>query len=107
MYSSQSDIQKINSLIHDIQAGRVSRNKNYFTLAEAKAYHQFKRAKLLISIINDLNFTASVAGNTIELEKEDKMIEIRLFNPILRYRRRVMITEAELSLIKSQTNSIS
>ncbi|MBT4089312.1 MAG: hypothetical protein HOE30_12560 [Deltaproteobacteria bacterium] len=106
MYSSQLDIQEINSLIHDIQSGRVSRNKNYFTLTEVKAYHRFKRAKLLISIIDDLNFTASVLGNKIEVEKGNEMIEIRLFNPILRYRRRVIITEAELNLIRSQTNLI-
>lgn len=106
MYSTQLDIQEIGSLIHDIQAGRISRNKNYFTLIEIKAYHRFKRAKLLISVINDLNKTAAVQGNKIRVARENELIEIRLFNPILRYNRRVTITEAELNLIKAQTNSI-
>ncbi len=106
MYSSQLDIQEISSLIHDIRSGRMSRNKNYFTLAEVKAYHQFKRAKLLISIIDDLNYTASVRGNKIEVEKGIDRIEIRLFNPIMRYNRKVMITEAELNIIQSETDTI-
>ncbi|NQU64508.1 MAG: hypothetical protein HQ517_09530 [SAR324 cluster bacterium] len=84
----------------------MSRNKNYYTLAEVKAYHRFKRAKLLISVIDDLNYTATVLGNKIEIEKGIDMFEIRLFNPIMSYNRKVMITEAELNIIKSETNTI-
>ena len=106
MYSAHLDIQEIGSLIQDIQAGRISRNKNYFTLTEIKAYHRFKRAKLLISIINDLNKTAAVLGNKIRVDRGNELIEIQLFNPAMRYNRRVTITEAELNLIKAQTSSI-
>ncbi len=101
--SSELDVQEISNLIDDILAGRISRNKNYFTLTEVREFHRFKRAKLLMSIIDDLNHTATVSGNKIEVRKGDVLVEIRLFNPILKYRRKVTITEAELNLIKSRT----
>lgn len=87
----------------DIRSGRISRNKNYYTLTEVKAFQRFRRAKLLMSLIDDLNRTAIVNGNTIEVENGDPLVEIKLFNPILKYRRRVKITKAELELIRSQT----
>lgn len=87
----------------DIRSGRISRNKNYFTLSEVKALKRFRRAKLLMSLIDDLNRTSTVFGNKIEVERGKSLIEIRLFNPGLKYRRKVTITEAELKLIKTQT----
>ena len=103
MYSSDLDIQKINTLIEDIRSGRISRNKNYFTLTEVTAFSRFKRAKLLMSLIDDLNYTATVFGNNIEVVKGSTLFEVRLFNPILKYRRRVTISEAELDIIRSRT----
>ena len=103
MTSSEIDIKEISSLIDDIEAGRMSRNKNYFTLIEFKAFRRFKRAKLLMSVIDDLNRTAAVTGNKIEYKMGERLVEIKLFNPILKYRRKVTITEAELNLIKSKT----
>jgi hypothetical protein len=106
LYSSDLDIQKIDTMINDIRTGRISRNKNYFTLMEVKAYHRFKRAKLLISLIDDLNHTATIRGNTIEVKRAKTLVEIQLFNPILKYRRKITITEAELNLISSQTGPL-
>jgi len=106
LYSSNLDIQEISSLITDIRSGRRSRNKNFFILAEVKAYLQFRRAKLLMSLIDDLNHTATIQGNKIEVQPRNELIEVRLFNPVLRYKRKVMISEAELSFIQSQTDII-
>lgn len=84
----------------------MSRNRNYFTLTEVTAYQRFRRAKLLISLIDDLNHTATIHGNTIEVKRAKALVEIQLFNPILKYRRKVTITEAELILIRSQTGPL-
>jgi len=101
-YTSESDIQEIGLLMNDIRSGRISRNKNYFTLAEVQAWNRFRRAKLLMSLVDDLNRTAAVAGNEIKVDRRVPLIEIKLYNPGLKYRRIVTITEAELNLIKSQ-----
>ncbi|MCP4753471.1 MAG: hypothetical protein GY866_21485 [Proteobacteria bacterium] len=93
--------------MHDIQEGKISRNKNYYTLAKAKEFSRFKRAKLLISLIEDLKRTSAINGNKIEVEKNEGLIEIKLFNPILKYNRKVIVTEAELNLLMSQTEAIS
>ena len=104
MASSEIEIHAISSLIDEIRSGRISRNKNFFTFNEAQKFKQYKRAKLLMSVIEDLKQTANVTGNEIVVKKEESRVEIRLFNPILKYRRLVFISEAELDIIKSQTN---
>ncbi len=107
MYNSKIDIEEIGDLMHNIRIGKISRNKNFYTLAEAKEFNRFKRAKLLISLLEDLNNTSTINGNRIEVNKNEDLIEISLFNPILKYNRRVVVTDAELGLLRSQTDAIS
>ncbi len=90
----------------DIREGKISRNKNYFTLAKNKEFNRFKRAKLLVSLLEDLNRTAKITGNKIETTNKDGLIEIMLFNPTLKYNRKVVVTDAELELLKSHTDVI-
>ena len=90
-------------LIIDIQDGKISRNKNYYTLAKSKEYNRFKRAKLLLSLQEDLEKTAVVEGGEIKLLNIDDSIQVGLFNPSLRYNRTVVLSEAELDLLKSQS----
>ncbi|MCG8336782.1 MAG: hypothetical protein MJE63_19930 [Proteobacteria bacterium] len=106
MYSSKEDIEDISALMKDIQEGKISRNKNYFTLAKNKEFNRFKRAKLLISLLEDLNRTAKITGNKIEVARNEGLVEIKLFNPTLKYNRKVLVTEAELELLTSQTDVI-
>jgi len=102
LYTAREDIEQISNLMHDLQEGRISRNKNYYTLAKSKEFNRFKRAKLLISLIEDLDKTAKVVGNLIKVDKVNDCIEVSLYNPNLKYNRRVVLTEAELNLIRSQ-----
>ncbi len=106
MYNSKNDIEDISILMQDIREGKISRNKNYYTLAKNKEFNLFKRAKLLLSLIEDLNRTAKIRGNTIEISRKDEQVEIKLFNPTLKYNRKVVVSSAELELITSQTDVI-
>ncbi len=106
MYTSKKDIEDISTLMQDIREGKFSRNKNYYTLAKADEFNRFKRAKLLISLIEDLNRTAKITGNKIEVSKQKDLIEIMLFNPVLKYNRKVIVTSEELDLLMSQTDVI-
>lgn len=104
MYTSKEDIQKISSLIHDIRDGKISRNKNYFTLAKSKEYSCFKRAKLLLSLMEDLEKTAEAGGDSKVKVNGERIVEVSLYNPNLKYNRTVMLSEAELKLVKKKVN---
>ena len=106
MYNSEKDIQMISDLIVDIQEGKISRNKNYYTLAKSKEYNRFKRAKLILSLKEDLEKTVRVGGGKIEINRNDDTIEVNLYNPSLKYNRRVSLSNAELDLLKSQTDAL-
>lgn len=106
MYTLSEDVKEISILMQDIREGKISRNKNYYTLAKSKEYNRFKRAKLLISLIEDLEKIVDVSGSKVSLDQKDDLIEVCLFNPSLKYTRRVCLTDAELELIKSQTTAI-
>jgi len=104
VYHTPADIKEIGDLMQDIQSGKVSRNKNYYTLAETGAYQRFKRAKLLISLVNDINNTAAVAENRIDVLDHADGVEINLFNPLMKYNRKILITRAEFHLIRDYLN---
>lgn len=106
LYSSKEDIERISCLIQDIKERKISRNKNYLTLANAEDYNRFKRAKLMISLLEDLKKTSQINGNRIEIKKKGTLVEISLFNPVLKYNRKVVVTDAELKLIKSGTKEV-
>ncbi|MCP4298261.1 MAG: hypothetical protein GY786_21965 [Proteobacteria bacterium] len=103
MYTSKEDIEKISVLMRDIQEGKISRNKNYYTLAKSKEYSRFKRAKLLISLLEDLEKTRGVDCHEISIDSREGNPEVFLYNPILKYTRKVILSDAELTLIQSQT----
>ena len=105
MYTTKPDINEICYLIEGIREGRISRNKNFFTLSKAREFQLFKRAKLLISLIEDLKRTDKINGNRIEAKLAENIIEVSLFNPVLSYHRRVFISKAELDLIQSQMDN--
>jgi len=105
LYTSKPEINEICHLIEGIRDGRISRNKNFFTLSKAKEFKLFKRAKLLISLIEDLKRTDKIIGNRIETKLAENIIEVSLFNPVLSYHRRVYISKAELDLIQSQMDN--
>jgi hypothetical protein len=107
LYSSKEDIQKILDLMIDIQEGKISRNKNYYTLAKSKEYNRFKRAKLILSLKEDLDKAADIDGGKVDLNDSEKGIEVSLYNPSLKYNRKVILSSAELELLKTQTNSLS
>jgi len=104
LYTSKEDIDEISSLMRDIKDGKISRNKNYYTLAKSKEFNRYKRAKLLISLTEDLGRTAEITGNKIKIRKENGTVEISLFNPIMKYNRKVVVTEAELRLLLDWTD---
>ena len=107
MYCSPSDIQAIRSLMSDIKAGRISRNKNFFTLAKEEEFQRFKRAKLLLSLLSDLESTSLVQGNSMGIETKPNQVEVFLHNPMLKYRRRVALSAAELRLIQDQSHLLA
>lgn len=107
MYSSKEDIQKILDLMIDIQEGKISRNKNYYTLAKSKEYNRFKRAKLILSLKEDLDKAAETGDGKIALNDSEKGIEVSLYNPALKYNRKVILSSAELELLKTQTDSLN
>ena len=91
----------------DIQEGKISRNKNYYTLAKSKEYNRFKRAKLILSLKEDLDKAADIDGGKVDLNDSEKGIEVSLYNPSLKYNRKIILSSAELELLKTQTNSLS
>lgn len=101
MYSSKKDIDKIGSLMKHIQEGKISRNKNFFQLRKLGEYKRFRRAKLFLSLLDDLRIISSIKGNTIEVIEESENVQINLFNPTLRYHRKMMLSSAELRLLQS------
>jgi len=103
LYTSKEDIEKISTLMQDIQEGKISRNKNYYTLAKSKEYSRFKRAKLLISLLEDLEKTADINEHKIAIEAKRDAFQVSLYNPTLKYTRKVILTPAELELVKSKT----
>lgn len=103
LYTSKEDIEKISTLMQEIKEGKISRNKNYFTLAKAKEFNRFKRAKLLISLLEDLEKTADIEQHKIAVESRREGLEISLYNPILKYSRKVFVTTAEMELVRSNT----
>jgi hypothetical protein len=107
VFHSPADITEIGNMIRDIQSGKISRNKNYYTLARIDAHQRFKRAKLLISLVDDINKTAAVVGNEIILEQLPDRVEISLSNPQLKYNRKATVTLPEFDLIRPQLNSFN
>ncbi|MDT8446465.1 MAG: hypothetical protein RRB13_06160 [bacterium] len=100
---TSTEIEQLGLLMGDIAEGRVSRNKNFYTLARAKEYNRFKRAKLLLSLVEDLERTCEVPGNRIGADIIEDSVEVFLYNPSLCYNRRVMLSRAELDLIRRKT----
>ena len=107
MYNSEEDIRMILDLIVDIQEGKISRNKNYYTLAKSKEYKRFKRAKLILSLKEDLEKTKSVGVGKIEVNQDNGNVVVKLDNPLLKYNRKVSLSQAELDLLKSQTDALN
>jgi len=103
LYQSKGDIKEIQHLILEIRSGRVSRNKNFFTLSKAREFSRFKRAKLLISLVEDIERTLLVEGNQIRVNEESDHMSLSLFNPLLRYNRKVYLSKPELKLLSSLT----
>jgi len=103
LYETSGDILKLSLLMGDILEGKISRNKNFYTLAKAKDYYRFKRAKLLLSLVEDLNRTIEVPGNEIGTHHQSDHVEVFLYNPSLKYNRRVILSEPELELVAKQT----
>lgn len=87
-----------------IQEGKVSRNRHFLKLRKLSEYKKFRRAKLFLSLLDDLRSTAAVKGNSIEIIEECDLVQVRLFNPILRYSRKIMLTNAELTWLKAETD---
>lgn len=105
MYTNPTDIKELGLLMGDIAEGKVSRNKNFYTLARAKEYNRFRRAKLLLSLVEDLERTLEVPGNEVGAENSGHgAVEVFLYNPSLRYNRRVTLSIAELELVRQKTN---
>ena len=77
LYTSKDDIENIGKLMQDIREEKISRNKNYFTLSKIKEHNLFKRAKLLISLVDDLNRTMKITGNKIDMSRQSNLIEIK------------------------------
>lgn len=106
-FSTKKDIEEIITYMEGVHTGRISRNKNYYTLLESNNNQKlFRRAKLFVSLIRDIEETSHVMGNKIWVDKVEDEIEVNLYNPTLRYRRRVLMTEEELSAIQSQTKML-
>jgi hypothetical protein len=105
LYTSEEDIEKISSLMVDIQQGKISRNKNYYTLAKAEEYNRFRRAKLLISLLEDLEKARGIDSHKISIKSKQEQSEVFLYNPVLKYSRKIILSNAELELIKSKVKA--
>lgn len=99
--------EELKELMVNIESGKTSRNKNYFRFLETEALQRFKRAKLLLSIINDIDRASKIDGNQIDLRPGEHNIEIRLFNPMLSYKRKTFVSKEEFELIKNQSKGLA
>jgi len=104
LYKAKKDIDKIGTMMKHIQEGKLSRNKHFFSLKRITEYRCFRRAKLFLSVLEDLRTTSSVEGNSIEIIEKQDQVQLNLFNPNLRYSRKIHLTNAELKLLTSNTD---
>ena len=101
MYTAEKDIEKIRDLMHSVQKGTVSRNKNFYILKEKKKENSlFRRAKLFLSLLNDLDSTMVIENHRIWITPQQENYEINLFNPSLRYHRKVQMSKEELNILR-------
>ena len=107
MFENQKDIKEIQSLMAGITSGTVSRNKNFDSLTKKREYSRFKRAKLLISVLDDLEKSQETQGSTIEVVKDQKHFFLKLYNPKLKYNRQVPLSQAEITLLSQKTTALA
>jgi len=89
------------------QKGLVSRNKFFFRFETNRKENNFyRRAKLFLSLIDDLKTTISIQNHKIRVEKGKHHYEITLYNPQLRYHRKVCLSEAELAFFIDRTKGL-
>ncbi|MDX2471605.1 MAG: hypothetical protein QNL04_13625, partial [SAR324 cluster bacterium] len=88
MFESQKDIKELQSLMTGIASGEISRNKNFDSLKKKREYSCFKRAKLLISVLEDLKVTQETQGCKIEVLRDKEHFLLALYNPKLKYNRK-------------------
>ena len=104
MYSNEEDVNQILNLMKGLQEGSISRNKNFYTFAEIGEFNRFKRAKLFLSLIEDINSTEQIKDSRVWVNDKEELLEVNLYNPVLKYRRRVLMTEKELSMLSTQSS---
>jgi len=104
MYEKQGDIAVLNSLMLDISERKVSRNRNYFTFAQPQEHRRFRRAKLLLSLVEDIKRTILSPGHQVQTHMVKGCVELSLHDPSLHYRRHVLLSQGELGLISQQSN---
>jgi len=104
MYEKKGDISILNRLMLDISQRRVSRNRNFYTLAQPTEHRRFKRAKLLLSIVEDIKRTVTIPGYKVQTQQVHGAVELSLHDPSLHYHRQVLLSPGELGLIAKQSN---
>ena len=103
VYWDKGDLVVLGLLMLDITEGRASRNKNFYSLTNKRERRRFKRAKLLLSLSNDLIEASQIPGNQIGTHCTGDIVEVFLHVPTLKYRRQVWISKGELDLIRQKT----
>ena len=86
-----------------IATGEISRNKNFYSLSRLKEFNRFKRAKLFISLVEDIKIANESQGSRVEVTQLQGNYFLQLYNPSLRYNRKVPLSKEELSLISTET----
>lgn len=106
MFETHKDIEEVQDLMTGIASGQISRNKNFDTLTKKREYSRFKRAKLLISILDDLEISQETQGSKIEVSQVKEQFFLSMYNPKLRYNRKVPLSRAEITLLSQKTTAL-
>lgn len=106
MYGAPEDVRKIKEMIENVQGGKISRNRNYYTLEEVGQYNRFKRAKLFLSLMDDIEVASQQEASRIWVDEMDGVFAIHLYNPVLKYKRTVVTTSAELQMLSMRSSAL-
>ncbi|MGK0289092.1 MAG: hypothetical protein ACI86H_000517 [bacterium] len=101
---NSTEVKEIFSLMKEIENGSFSRNKNFFQLKDHNHYQKFKRAKLLLSLKEDIKKTNS-KGN-IEVKRTTQGVQLHLYDPTISYQRTFLMNNDELLMLSQQTQDL-
>ena len=103
LFTTKGDIEELQVLMTGIAKGEISRNKNFYSLTRLREFNRFKRAKLFISLVEDIKKAKEYQGSKVEVTELQGNYFLQLYNPLLKYNRKMPLSKEELSLISRET----